>query len=235
MEDKLKLTNHIDKKNNQFTSSVKNELNDLTQFSEQALEWLMMEHYQFSFNNTRFLHEAMLKTSQFKEAGVVLELQRNLEEEKSHAAIYKNALKEIGTNVETRLTFDPTRDFFAKIKILISACPSGTLGTMYATETAAIFEHEVFWRISRDVMNRRNLTWEKSRLKLFHDMHLSGVEQGHKDGLGVFVDMAHNDHTVDENSIEESKVIAGAELAIDAMVAWWRAMLDQARKMSIVQ
>ena len=63
---------------------------------------------------------------------------------------------------------------------------------MYATETAAIFEHEVFRDISCEIIMRRQKNWEKSRLKAFHDMHLNGVEQGHKDGLGIFVGLAND-------------------------------------------
>ncbi|HLB42361.1 MAG TPA: hypothetical protein VJN02_05860 [Gammaproteobacteria bacterium] len=141
----------------------------------------MMEHYQFSSRNTGFLSTVVDTTKQLKEQGISEELQRNFNEEKNHAKIYKKSLSEIGTNVDKRIEFFPTTDFFNKISKLITSCPSATLGAMYATETAAIFEHEVFWDISHEVIKRREGIWEKSRLKAFHDLHLNGVEQGHID------------------------------------------------------
>lgn len=221
-----RLTNEIDHINYQFTSSVKDQLKDLKKFSDQALEWLMMEHYQFSSRNTGFLAAAVNTTKQFSDQAVSEELQRNFDEEKSHAEIYKKSLSEIGTDVDKRIEFIPTTEFFDGISKLIDTCPSCTLGAMYATETAAIFEHEVFLGISYEVISRREKNWEKSRLKLFHDMHLNGVEQGHKDGLGMFVDLANV-----EQSIQKDQVITGAKQAINAMVTWWKALLKHAENM----
>ncbi|MGM9452095.1 DUF3865 domain-containing protein [Legionella bozemanae] len=232
----LKLTSSIDNLNNQFISAVKNHLHHLKRFSEPALEWLMIEHYQFSLRNTQFLSTAANTTRLFKEQGVFQELQRNFDEEKNHAAIYKKSLAEIGTDVDKRLEFRPTTEFFDAISNLIAICPSSTLGAVYATETAAIFEHEVFLDISHEVVQRRAMQWEKSRLKAFHDMHLNGVEQGHKDGLGMFVDRAQEDNYSSseemnrEQFIRKNNVLSGAKQAIDAMVVWWNALLKQAER-----
>lgn len=232
----LKLTNAIDHTNYQFTSTVKDQLKDLKIFSDSALEWLMMEHYQFSSRNTGFLATAVNTTKQFKEKDVSEELQRNFNEERNHAAIYKKSLLEIGTNVDKRIEFFPTTDFFDNISKLIVACPSTTLGAMYATETAAIFEHEVFLDISYEIVNRREKIWVSSRLKAFHDMHLNGVEQGHKDGLGMFVDLAKEydfdaNEKNEEQLIRKEQVIIGANQAINTMVVWWKALLKQAENM----
>ncbi len=145
-------------------------------------------------------------------------------EEKNHAAIYKKSLMKIGTDVEKRQIFAATEGFFNQIEALINYCPATTLGAMYATETAAIFEHEVFWGISCELMQRRELKWEGSTLKAFHDLHLNGVEQHHKDGLGYFVD-AHS------TEIEKEKVFTGAMRAIGAMEEWWQALLTTAKGM----
>ncbi|KTD10890.1 hypothetical protein Lgra_1856 [Legionella gratiana] len=229
------LTRIIDHINEQFTATVKSQLLNLKKFSEPALEWLMMEHYQFSSRNTGFLSTAADTTKLLQEQGVYEELQRNLDEEKNHAALYKRSLAEIGTDIDKRVEFLPTTKFFDTIAQLISTCPSSTLGAMYATETAAIFEHEVFLNISREVVNRRAKQWEKSRLKAFHDMHLNGVEQGHKDGLGQFVNCATEDNSSNTVSkkqvIRKIKVTHGANQAIEAMVEWWNALLTQAERM----
>ncbi|MGQ3889377.1 DUF3865 domain-containing protein [Legionella sp. CNM-1927-20] len=224
---KLKLTHEIDYLNHQFTSSIKNRLSDLEIFSESALEWLMLEHYQFSARNPEFLSIATNTTRQFKNTGIAEELQHNFNEERNHAAIYKKALLEIGTDVNKRIEFTPTTEFFNNILKLISTCPSCTLGAMYATETAAIFEHEIFLNISFEVIKRRKKTWVRSRLKAFHDMHLNGVEQGHKDGLGMFVDLASKD-TASKQFIQEGHIIKGAKQAINSMMIWWQALLNQA-------
>lgn len=232
----LKLTNRIDYTNYQFTSTVRNQLKDLNKFTDCALEWLMMEHYQFSARNTEFLATAVNTTKQFKEKDVSEELLRNFNEERNHAAIYKKSLLEIGTNVDKRVEFFPTNEFFDTISKLIISCPSTTLGAMYATETAAIFEHEVFLGISYEIVKRREKNWVNSRLKAFHDMHLNGVEQGHKDGLGMFVDLAkeydfYANEKNEEQLIDKKNVIIGANQAINAMVVWWKALLKQAENM----
>jgi hypothetical protein len=100
---------------------------------------------------------------------------------------------------------------------------------MYATETAAIFEHEVFWAISHEVCARRGRDWETTTIKAFHDMHLDGVEQSHKDELGVFVDppAAHQGDDTGE-PIDPAEVLAGAEQAVDAMTVWWKKLLEHA-------
>lgn len=101
-------------------TSVKGQLLNLKKFSEPALEWLMMEHYQFSSRNTGFLSMAMDTTRLLQEQAVSEELQRNLDEEKNHAAIYKRSLAEIGTDIEKRVEFYPTTKFFDTIAQLIT-------------------------------------------------------------------------------------------------------------------
>lgn len=236
MTTEISLTKKIDNANYQFTSAVKKQLNNLNIFSEAALEWLMMEHYQFSFRNTGFLLTSVNTTKKFRELGVSEELLRNFNEEKNHATIYKKSLLEIGTDVETRIEFIPTTEFFEAISKLISTCPSYTLGAMYATETAAIFEHEVFLDISSEVIKRRKKPWEKSKLKAFHDMHLNGVEQGHKDGLGMFVDIAQDDYSLlntanGEYFIQKKEVSLGANQAINSMITWWKELIKKAENL----
>jgi hypothetical protein len=111
---------------------------------------------------------------------------------------------------------------------LTTAGASTALGALYATETAAIFEHEVFWAISREVCARRGYDWQPSTIKAFHDMHLDGVEQSHKDELGVFVDPSPTEPTDGGEPIDRAEVLAGAEQAIDAMTTWWKKLLAHA-------
>ncbi|MES2941115.1 MAG: iron-containing redox enzyme family protein [Pseudomonadota bacterium] len=223
----------IDAANLRFTSHVKDQLKALDTFSDDALEWLMLEHYQFSSTNPGFLSTAATTTQRLAPSGVAEELLRNFREEGGHAAIYKQALAEIGSPVETRRAFAPTQAFLAGIEQLTKGTPSQILGTMYATETAAIFEHEVFWDISREVCRRRGIDFGTTTLKRFHDMHLEGVEQSHKDGLGIFIDRpdACGD-AGDGEPIDAAQVADGAEAAIRTMRIWWEALLDEARRMT---
>jgi hypothetical protein len=224
-----KATRLIDDENRQFTTQVKERLCDLSGFSDDALEWLMTEHFQFSVSNPSFLAMAAETTATLDDPGVAAELGRNRDEEDGHAAIYRKGLAQIGTDVGKRVEFAPTTEFLEKIRTLASSGPLCALGAMYATETAAIFEHEVFWDISREVCGRRGIEWTKTTLKRFHDMHLDGVEQSHKDGLAGFVDEASTlrVRALDPTSVDgAAEVRRGAAAAIDAMRTWWRALLD---------
>ena len=177
----------IDQRNNTFIERAKQQFLDLARFTTEALEWLMMEHYQFSLANTRFLAAAADRASAFDTDAIEKELTRNCEEENGHAAMYTAALRKIGVNVKTRTEFASTSQFLSTIGGLVARDPSSVLGTMFATETAAIFEHEVFLDISREVIRRRKIADEGADLLHFHAMHLGGIEQSHRDELGVFL------------------------------------------------
>lgn len=232
-----KLTTVIDEKNDRFTSKVTAQLEDLDAISDKALEWLMLEHYQFSVSNPGFLKNAARTTEQLADHGVAAELYRNFNEESGHAAMYRKGLADIGTDVDTRVPFTPTAEFLEKVQNLSAGNPSRALGAMYATETAAIFEHQLFWKVSRDVCRRRGIDWEPTGLKAFHDLHLDGVEQSHKDELGIFVNPAGTIAPGTPGSVgvpgpeptDAAELLAGAEEAIAAMVVWWEALVEEAR------
>jgi hypothetical protein len=130
--------------------------------------------------------------------------------------------------------FPPTTAFFDQIRTLSIQNPSCSLGTFYATETAAIFEHQVFYEICREICERRGLAYQGSLIKKFHDIHLDeGVEQGHKDGLAAFVDVAEPDPSGPAGQILDSaEVERGAYAAIAAMRTWWDALLGEVLRMS---
>lgn len=198
--------------------------------STESLEWLVMEHYQFSVANVAFLQKAVDCTKQFAESGIAVELQRNCDEENGHAAMYKQAMRNVGTDTDQRVEFPATTKFLAAIDELCAPDPSRALGSLYATETAAIFEHEVFYEISREICDRRGVPFQGSLIKRFHDIHLEdGVEQGHKDGLAAFVDLDQTGtHRGAGEPVDRSKVQKGAMDAIDIMRVWWDALLGKA-------
>jgi hypothetical protein len=232
--DVITLIDHI---NQEFIDNAKAQLKDLDQFSTEALEWLMMEHYQFSFRNTKFLMDAAELSGAFDTDAIKKELTRNYKEENGHAVIYKDALKKIGIDVETREEFPSTTHFLNTIGELVESEPSAVLGTVFATETAAIFEHQVFREISLEVIKRRNTGKQGDKLVWFHDMHLAGVEQSHRDELGVFLYGLPLDQVVIEKegnrpTINTQQVLTGAKQAIEAMIAWWTDLLAEIKVVS---
>jgi hypothetical protein len=235
-ESKACVYSEIDRLNYAFINDCKAQIADLGPYTTAALEWLMLEHYQFSFRNTKFLATAAAVTETFDTDAIHKELLRNLAEENNHAAIYKAALKQIDLDVDTRKEFKSTTVFLDIIGRLSSGMPSSVLGTMFATETAAIFEHEVFKDVSEEVLRRRGLEARGQQLVGFHDMHLSGVEQSHRNELGIFLEGLEFDTIVerqfDRPTIDTTQVVVGAEQAIAAMKTWWSDLLTEARAAS---
>lgn len=228
----------LDERNNQFTLKVLNYFHALEKFSTPYLEWLSMEHYQFSLNNTRFLMMAHHQTQSLNEKGVSAELLANYNEEKNHAQMYQHALSKIGLNVSNRMPCSATKSFFTQLEMMIQRNASRTLGVMYATETAAIFEHVLFKKISEEICQRQNLPFENSRIKQFHDLHLDGVEQAHKDELGVFITPAFTQEEGDPHThIQENEIRVGALEAIDSMEAWWFSLIkaqEQLEELAVI-
>ena len=216
----------IDQWNQKFIDNAKAQLKDLNQYSTEALEWLMMEHYQFSFRNVRFLMDAAELSGAFDTEAVKKVLIRNYKEENGHAVIDNDALKKIGVDIDTRVEFPATTTFLNTIgELVVGLEPSAVLGAMFATETAAIFEHEVFRDVSVEVIKRRNAGQTGDRLVWFHDMHLGGVEQSHRDELGIFLQGLPLNQLVekegDRPTVDTHQAIKGAEHAIEAMIVWW--------------
>ncbi|HEX8079293.1 MAG TPA: hypothetical protein VF557_03710 [Jatrophihabitans sp.] len=229
----MRLSERIDVVNDEFTDRVKSTLlARLPSLSTEVLEWLVMEHYQFSFTNVELLGVARDATAKLANPGVAIELQRNMEEENGHAAMYRRAMRLIGTDVDERQEFPPTSDFFVKVRDLSGPAASRALGALYATETAAIFEHQVFYAICEEICARRDVAYQGSLIKKFHDIHLDeGVEQGHKDGLAAFVDEPGPAGATGE-PIDSAELEQGAYDAIAAMTTWWDALLAEVDRKS---
>jgi hypothetical protein len=230
-----RLSEEIDKQNYNFTSGVKERiLPKLSSLHEDALEWLIMEHYQFSFANKGLLQAAVQCTARLAEPGVTRELQRNVDEEDGHAPMYKRGMLEVGTDMDRRVEFAPTTQFLQQVRELCSPDPSRALGALYATETAAIFEHETLFEICREISERRNFKYEGSLIKHFHDLHLGGgVEQGHKDGLAIFVDSKVEESAKAAGEpIDKAAVKQAALQAINVMQTWWDKLITQAFALS---
>jgi hypothetical protein len=216
---------NLDDRNNLFTMKVLDYFNDLKKYSTTYLEWLTMEHYQFSLNNTRFLMNSHIQTKSLIDQGVSEELLDNYNEEKNHAKMYQNALKKIGLDVSNRTPYVATQKFFMELEAMIQLNASKTLGVMYATETAAIFEHILFKKIGSEICQRQGFDFYNSRIKQFHDLHLDGVEQAHKDELGKFIRHLPKQNEDPDQFLQEKEIIEGACLAISSMEKWWSALI----------
>lgn len=223
----------IDAENQIFIDKNKEKLSDLSNYSTEALEWLMMEHFQFSFANVYFLTEAADKTAAFDTDAVKEELICNCAEENGHAAMYRAGLKKVECDVDERASFEATDTFLENMDQLASDDdPSQVLGTLFATETAAIFEHEVFRDISKEVIKRRGWGDTGKDLVWFHDMHLSGVEQAHREELGIFLRNITPEQGVvakegDRPTIDTHKALAGAKAAVKIMDTWWDKLMAE--------
>ena len=231
---------YIDQKNQVFIDNAKAQLKDLSQFSTEALEWLMMEHYQFSFANVMFLTDAAERAAAFDTDAVKLELIRNCAEENGHAAMYRAALAKVNCDVDAREEFPSTTRFLNKIGELSNQEPSAVLGSMFATETAAIFEHEVFLDISNEVIKRRHWGDQGRDLVWFHEMHLGGVEQSHREELGVFLRHVPINQEVlgkegERPTIHVQQALKSAEEAINTMIIWWDDLLATLKMISTHQ
>ncbi|MFL6164587.1 MAG: hypothetical protein ACJ74U_20510 [Jatrophihabitantaceae bacterium] len=98
-----------------------------------------------------------------------------------------------------------------------------------------IFEHQAYYEICREICDRRGISYQGSLIKKFHDIHLDeGVEQGHKDGLAAFVDIAEPAPAgAPGEPVDGTVVERGAYAAIQAMDAWWDALLAEAERQSL--
>ena len=227
----------IEQENQVFIDSNKARLADLSQYSTEALEWLMMEHYQFSYTNVHFLTVAAERAGGFDTGAIQEELVRNCEEEDGHAVMYRRALKMVGCNVEERKEFTPTTEFLGTIDELMVRDPSSVLGSMFATEAAAVFEHEVFRDITIELTKRRELGKQADSLLWFHDMHLSGVEQSHRDELGIFLRNITPSQGIvakdgDRPTIDTQLALNGAREAIHTMKVWWDTLMAEVANVS---
>lgn len=221
-----------------FTQHEKKQLENLDQFSTDALGWLMLEHYQFSYRNVQFLTDAAEKASAFDTDAVNKELLRNCAEENGHAPMYKRALSKVGYDADKREAFLSTDQFLDIMgERILKDDPSSVLGALFATETAAIFEHEVFIAISKEIIKRRKIGKEGDPLIYFHQMHLDGVEQAHADELGIFLRGLQSNQTVAlkegaRPTINPKLALDGAERVIVLMETWWENLFSELRTRS---
>lgn len=219
------LGKRIDEYCDRIGNAVRARMTRLEEFSEDRLERIMFEGWQVSVQNPPILLTAAETSRKLAEQGVYKELMRNYREEQTHSELYRKGLAAIGSDVSKRTPWAPSDALFACVNRLIAEDPSLTLGSMYASEAVALFESELLMEVAREVIRRRGVAERGRKLIAFHELHLGGVEQGHKNGLADFLEARA---TEDGLSVDLEKVWEGAVVTIDAIDAWWGHLLDPA-------
>lgn len=219
------LGTRIDEYCDRVGNDVRARMARLQDFSEDRLERIMFEGWQVSVHNPPILFAAAESARQLGEPGVYVELMRNYREEETHSELYRRGLLDIGSDVSRRTPWAPSDTLFACVNRLIAAGPSQMLGSMYASEAVALFESDLLMAVAAETIRRRNAQEKGRRLIAFHAMHLGGVEQGHKNGLAEFLEPRP---VASGLPIDPQKVWEGATVTIDAIGAWWNALLDPA-------
>lgn len=218
----MALEQRIDAHCDSVGNSVRARMTRLEEFSEARLERIMFEAWQVSLHNPPILLAAAEATRPLIDQGAYAELMRNYREEETHSELYRRGLAEIGTDVAQRTSWPPSDRLFALVNQLIAAGPSTTIGSMYASEAVALFESELLLAVAREVIRRRAAQTRGKRLVAFHEMHLGGVEQGHKNGLAPFLKASTE---AANNQLDLEKVEQAALATIDAIGVWWDHLL----------
>ncbi len=223
----MNYTDKINEKCRNLTTRVESFFEDMSKFSLQYLKWISLEHFQFSFTNPSLLLTAAQICEDLDDKKVSDELYHNLEEEQGHWQMYRKALSELGIESSQHINFKPTNAFFKKIREELLKGPSNALGTMYAIEATSVFEHEIFRKISFEIIDRGYDNLNGSSLLAFHDLHLSGVEQAHRDELGKLIDLyGENSATnLSKSEICIQTILASSYSILDDMCLWWEALL----------
>lgn len=221
----MKITDTINQQYAKFISQVKPHLENLEQSTIAGLEEIVIESYQFTVRNLQFLLDSANMTASLEDKNIEREFRHNLEEEQSHPELYKQALAQIGTHVETRKNFPPTTILFDTLDSIIKTSSSSALGAMYAMEGSAIFASEVCYKLCEEIATRRGIDWNTTALSQFHSAHLNEIEQSHRDDLGVFIDKAESSSSNHELNLQE--ILSSAIQAVEAISTWGKELLTK--------
>jgi len=192
----------------------------LSEYSPEKLQYYILEHSGFSRHNPTLL-SAGAENSQC--VALSAELQRNSDEEsgasgeESHFAIYTQGLREsFQLRVDEYVLSEETNRF---LETMLDLCKSGSsskiCGVFYATEAGAIPELELVRDLTDFYSKSQQNCQPSEKLKYFFDLHLNGVEQEHKDGLGIFINQ------YEQHGLNLSEIHEGFSDAVATMDTWW--------------
>lgn len=214
-----------------FTGKVNKRFGEFTKFSTESLEWLIYEHYQFSKRSCGFLISAAKSSEEFDTDAVNKELQRNIGEESDHVNIYRAALAKMGCDVNNRKKCPATDDFLDEFGKLFTSDSSFALGAIYVSEATAIFELTLLRAAAKEFIARRGLADKSADLIAFYDMHLTGVEQSHRDELGIFLRGVPPNEPLcprkgERPTVKPDRALSGGRNAVELMERWWHSLCD---------
>lgn len=204
---------------------------DVQTITTEHLKYLICEHSVFSRQNIIFLEQAARGTTNIKPLSN--ELLRNLDEELGndeeygvhHFKLYRDSLqRETDIDLRVHQPSEATFAFIGKMLDLSSAdTPEIVCGAVLAAEMAAVPELQLM----RNIVERHCHQISQCEidcdggLAFFYEMHLSGVEQAHRDGLATFLS-CHEDYGLDAELLVE-----GFDRAAVAMSVWWDQLSQQ--------
>lgn len=198
------------------------------------LRFLLCEHTIFSKQNVVFLEQAHRRTAAV--APLADELKRNLDEElghdeahgEHHYMLYTRSLRdEAGVDVTGYRPTSNTCAFMGRMLELSTAARLETIcGSIFASETVAVPELDLMRRVAAAYAERAagRAPSDMPRLMHFYDMHLSGVEQAHRDGLAEFL----RDHA--RYGLDLGVLSRGFEAALTGMATWWSGLATDLRE-----
>lgn len=207
------------------------EMLDISSLTEDQLIYILKEHTVFSKQNTIFLEQGMLRAQEIEELSA--ELKRNLDEEigldedhgEHHYLLYVDGIrKDLQLDTANHTPSHATCAFIGSmLDLSTSYSVSKICGAIYASESVAIPELEIMKDITQRYAEKSGATSLK-RLNHFYDMHLSGVEQAHRDGLSEIV------FDYKRNGMKPDEIMEGFEGAINSMLVWWESINSSIRE-----
>lgn len=212
-----KLADRIDDYVEPLATKTQKRLERMGEFSDAALERIVFEGQRVSIQNPPILKAAVDKSKAMVESGVYDELLENYEEEKTHPEMYRKAVEQIGSDLSKRTPWPTADALFQCVYELVDKSPSTMLGSMYASESVALFESQALLDVGKELIKRRGVGTKGRNLVAFHELHLSGVEQEHKDGLGQYLDSTKSEGGA---AVDQDDVWEGAVKTVDAIDAW---------------
>ena len=195
---------------------------------------MLKEHTVFSKQNVIFLQQSILCTAPVQPLSA--ELRRNLDEElgydeehgENHYELYIKGLKEeLGIDVTNYLPSYHTSAFMGR---MLELSNSGNVeiacGAIFASEAAAVPELELMRSIASSY-SKQVLGHDIEMLGLlknFYDMHLSGVEQAHREGLAHFI------REYEKYGLNLEKLQSGFHNALNGMSKWWDELISSTQE-----
>ena len=132
--------------------------------------------------------------------------------------MYASGLKSLGIDVSEVAATPGIKVLLAEIEELVSSGEASEIfGAVYGIELTSDPSQKILKNMALAFSTRKNLedTFNRSRLKLFFDIHLLGGEQAHCDALdSIFASAA-------ELNLQVGTSLSTAKQVVDSFQKWW--------------